>query len=682
MGDAPSASIEVIHTPTRSPTKGRSLSDLAPNLSLSPSPQFREPARTTRDDISITRPVANPRRPNFPVRGLSLQVPPRETGSPPLPNIIKRAPLSPKLDQSTSYGFPSSVLPRRSRGLDFSRACTNLHHSTLAEQPSPDLSPTLSGRGMAIPPRRGLAETSNILESPGSNPTSLWSTIAMDRSGMASSVGSVNMLESDSSSSSGTHDELMDPDDGGDPMITTPQVYKLGNPSAGIQSTSLYAATGVNSSPGGDWMGRYSPAAASLMSFQRARLRKGRSRKSSSSASASGNSSMVSPAPGSPPAIKSIETAGSYSINEASHRTGPSRRSSLSWGTRDLHISSGGESDESGANGVGSANDGNDLVPPVTPGNEEKRGVIRRAVTRRGNLLPKTKNFARIRAALMEEGAPVDTEVKREAEVVRQVREGETDVDLAIHGETADSSPTMLPTNPGGTDLEDIPEDELLAARNSVELPERGLPFTLQAKRNSAGKEFWDSFDGFARTPPPPFFARASSSAISEDASMESPTMASSLSSSLPSFGLQIQAMQIPSRSSTPQPTGQPSAAEISRKVNGKRRRDDDLDAASFKRRAVSPGMSVQNSPILSQSPAQKDGGWWGPAAAARPGRDAAAGASGNGHGQGYGHPAGERANSGSSSSGGTGGGGTSSRRIGLQGMSDTNDGLMKMSIE
>lgn len=88
------------------------------------------------------------------------------------------------------------------------------------------------------------------------------------------------------------------------------------------------------------------------------------------------------------------------------------------------------------------------------------------------------------------------------------------------------------------------------------------------------------------------------------------------------------------------------------RKITHKRRRDDDLDPTSFKRRAVSPGMSVHNSPVL-QSPMQRDTAPWGT-------RPTSNGEPGNGKS-------------------GLGNGG---RRVGLQGMVDTNDGLMKMSIE
>jgi hypothetical protein len=49
-----------------------------------------------------------------------------------------------------------------------------------------------------------------------------------DKTGVSSSVGSVNMLDSDSGSSSSDDGDLMDQGDGEDTIITTPQVYKLG----------------------------------------------------------------------------------------------------------------------------------------------------------------------------------------------------------------------------------------------------------------------------------------------------------------------------------------------------------------------------------------------------------------------------------------------------------------------
>src|ERR1700733_1586634 len=62
---------------SRSPSKARSLSDGGPPA-LSPSPKFREPEkRKAKDDSSLSDTPTTPRRPAFPLRGLSLQMPPR-----------------------------------------------------------------------------------------------------------------------------------------------------------------------------------------------------------------------------------------------------------------------------------------------------------------------------------------------------------------------------------------------------------------------------------------------------------------------------------------------------------------------------------------------------------------------------------------------------------------------------
>ena len=85
--------------------------------------------------------------------------------------------------------------------------------------------------------------------------------------------------------------------------------------------------------------------------------------------------------------------------------------------------------------------------------------------------------------------------------------------------------------------------------------------------------------------------------------------------------------------------------------------RDDDFDPTYFKRRAVSPGLSLQNSPVLPQSP-----GWWGtPPQQNKVERVASNGSGSGGQSQ---NAAGQP------------------KRVGMQGMNDTNDGLMNMSIE
>jgi hypothetical protein len=340
---------------TRSPSKARSLSDGgAP--ALSPALKFRETEeRKSQDDIAIESP-STPQRSALVPRGLSIQMPPRSLMS----GYVRSTPLSPKLDHSQTYGSPSSILPRRSRGLDFSRAATNLHHSTLAERSSPDTSPTITGRAMNIPNRRSGSHFWGGLESMNNNAGSR----------VSSSLGSVNMMCTDSSGSSSSDDDLMDADDIDDSILVTPQVNRLATPFEG----------GPQPSPGNGWNGQ--SAISSLMNFQRSRLRHGKSRKSSSSGS---GHSLVSPGSRSPPpTMRSMETAGSgFPSREIppAERT-HSRRESITWAANQLHIS-GSESDDGTLKSTLESVDS--MLP--TPGRDGQRGVIRRAVTRRGNML-------------------------------------------------------------------------------------------------------------------------------------------------------------------------------------------------------------------------------------------------------------------------------------------------------
>ena len=463
------------------------------------------------------------------------------------------------------------------------------------------------------------------------------------------------MIESDTSSSEEEEDEAM-MGDRDDMMITnTPQANKLNH------GMSPFAPGGV-SSPGNDWMGGYSQAATSLMSFQRARFRSKGGRSRHSSSSASGNSSKPSPGPLSPPVMKSIENPGNGYFGG---RTGAAatRRESLSFGARELRLSD--LSDE----GEGRAGRGHS---PTTSNSEGGYlGVIRRAVTRRGSLLvcsflvshllvaltcivsnpfqqPKTKTFARIRAALMEESTPVDSDSKREAEVIRQVRESDpipqTSPEMTAHDYVPPGGSVAHPVDlPGKAPSHDEPN------------------FSEQAHRNSAGADFWNNFDERYRTPPPSF-RQAAASSVSEDELAMDFTPSARAGSSAGEFAKPGERPW--SRGSTPLQSHSAAVAEIKRK----RRREDDFDPNLFKRRAVSPSMSAQSSPIMPNSPAVKDhsSNLWGPPPKSNLGSLFAD------------HPQPDHGSRNAPTTPHTG----TLKRVGLQGMTETNDGLMNMSIE
>ncbi len=279
---------------------------------------------------------------------------------------------------------------------------------------------------------------------------------------------------------------------------------------------------------------------------------------------------------------------------------------------------------------------------------------------------------------------------------------------------TALSSPNLnTQENP-----DDIPEDAMMT--DSV-LGGLGLPgsFKQQVLKNSKGKVFWDTFPDNGSgmpaprvTPPPPSFARGPSSVMSlEDAPLESPSASSSnqnpfanqaahtaTSSSGPDTPQPTRAREgsqgsgsgsgnVPAAGFAGIPGGPPSAAEITRRINNKRRRDDDFDPMSFKRRAVSPGMSVHNSLVM-QSPMQRDMAPWG----SRPGSvggDTIGKSSNGGSNAPSENGSGGAGTPGNNSGAGAGGSQSNSTgrlnskvRVGFQGMVDTNDGITRLSIE
>lgn len=279
---------------------------------------------------------------------------------------------------------------------------------------------------------------------------------------------------------------------------------------------------------------------------------------------------------------------------------------------------------------------------------------------------PKSRQFGRIKAELFDESAPVDSETRREAEIIRQVRESDTDIERPSI--TAQSSPSLLPAVPGlDGPLEDVPEEESesnMSKDGSTAKGLFGIFGSLNTGRNSIGTDFWNQ--RLAQTPPPPSFPRTES-AVSEDMNMDSPIISSNSGIGMPVPDQSVN-LGWTSRASTPQSQSMnPPTAVDGLKKSNKRRRDDDFDEHSLKRRAVSPGLSVHNSPVISQSPSQRDGNLWGSATKAS--RETSISGQSNG----------ERSNSGGSMSMTPTLG---PKRVGLQGMTDTSDGLMKMSIE
>ncbi|KAG5988524.1 hypothetical protein E4U54_004611, partial [Claviceps lovelessii] len=320
--------------------KMRSLSDGGGTPSkLSPSPRITENSRGTwKDDIDV-RDAQSPATPHrSQVKGLSLPMPPRQFTPPPTASnpYARPPPLSPKLDPSQIYASPTNILPRRSRGLDFSRAATSLHHSTLAES-SPDSSPIIGDRAMSFPRDRRGSEFAG----PEQSSSSLWSIMGShEKTNVGSSLGSTIQLAlgSDSSSSS-ADDDAMD-EDMEEPYVTTPQVSR---------TTSNFGPAG----PFG------SPAMSSLINFQQRQRHRKQPRKKMRGPMGLGLNVSAASISKSPPSSAA-----------------KNRRESISWQANQLHIST-ADGDESGKSQ--SDVDAN--------GGDGQRGVIRRAVTRRGNLL-------------------------------------------------------------------------------------------------------------------------------------------------------------------------------------------------------------------------------------------------------------------------------------------------------
>lgn len=322
---------------------------------------FRDSVQASTSSSATPGPPVTPHRTEFPLRGFSLQMLP-QAETPPAQSSASihpkpAPPLSPKLDHSQIYSSPTNILPRRSRGLDFSRAATSLHHTTLAEQSSPDSSPTVGGRAMNIPARRP-----GEFGAPEQTSNSLWSMMGnQDRHHISTSLGSAANLMSDSSSSS-DEDDIMD-EDTEEPYLMTPQVVRN---------------TPSNSLPGSGWSaGGGSPAVNSLLSFQQ-RQRPRKQLKKKARVPFGVGFPTASPGPASlskSPPTNMVPYGNMAKEMNSSH----TRRESISWAANQLHIS-GSESEDSPKPGV-------NVDGVLGPGNDSQNRVVRRTVTRRSNLL-------------------------------------------------------------------------------------------------------------------------------------------------------------------------------------------------------------------------------------------------------------------------------------------------------
>ncbi|KAK6333353.1 hypothetical protein TWF718_011167 [Orbilia javanica] len=313
-----------------------------------------------------------PTRPSLP-RGLSLQLP------------SQTQPLPPYLDPA--LGFSTVRRPR----LDFTRSCTSLHHSFVAD--SPDSSPLTPS--MPIP-RRGL-----------DSPIAMY-TGGGGAGGMLSSMLADSRVQSDSSSDSSSSDDEM-------------------------ELTSAHSQFGP-SLPSSSSMNDIFNSSALLNRRHMTRLRgKGRSRQSSSSASAS-STSLASPSPTTPPngEIKKAASGG-YFGSQLSDMLAQ-RRQSISQAMKKIGFLSGAGEDNKAEGAAGKQLD-----------------AVRRPVVRRGNLLPKPKHFQRVKAALIEESAPVDAEMRIEAAIQKQLREDDDEEDTrtvpqtpVLNAQSEDDNPLVF----------------------------------------------------------------------------------------------------------------------------------------------------------------------------------------------------------------------------------------------
>lgn len=209
---------------------------------------------------------------------------------------------------------------------------------------------------------------------------------------------------------------------------------------------------------------------------------------------------MASPSPTTPPAQ---QTGHGHSYFTRMADAGR-RRDSLTQALKDSFMLDSG-------NNRKSDEDRNGATQSVDP--------IKRVVTRRGSLLvstkytivyfititnnpvtwqPKTKNFQRIKAALQEETSIVDMEVKREAEITRQLRE-EDEGAMTTNALPAEAQRSV--ESPIEDEAMDDTQSTITPPVGSASRPkDLGLSFSQQAQLN--GFFSFDSLESVSGSPP------------------------------------------------------------------------------------------------------------------------------------------------------------------------------------
>ncbi|KAI5295894.1 hypothetical protein KEM52_006580 [Ascosphaera acerosa] len=357
-----------------------------------------------------------------------------------------------------------------------------------------------------------------------------------------------------------------------------------------------------------------------------------------------------------PKVVRSIETSGPLDAPRLSNATGATGNEML--------YSDMSEDDVIGKP-AGVHRDGASPAMQTRP-DSTRAGVHRKAITRPRNLLPKPKPFNRIRAQLLEETAPVEFDVRREAEVIRQVRDSEVDPQLAntaegiqshVHLQDSDmcwESPHADDSTGDGAG----PPSGFPRPLTTFSLHSSAAPVTTPTTATSTGTGMFQ----FPRyeTPPPP------SSRHSSDMLMDTDTPPPFSLSGMPprpstqavdeapggwaaSIAAAQESLLVTAGSSTTSPAtaGPPPLPPAS---TTKRRRDDFIDFNTFKRRAVSPSVSVVSTQSSPQVKPLK-----------RPGSLSS--------------------ESGNNSFGSNGVGGPL-KRVGLQGMKEASDGFRDMKID